>query len=197
MNHIVLDTSPEVLYSDQWFYIVHKEREELSVPGRGPHKQECLMSRAERWIGPVFNVHRLDQPTSGLMILARTAEAQKEMGILFENRLVEKTYKARVKGIVSPIDGIISLPLRADRENRPRQVVDFQKGKPAETLWKVIFVGKDWSELALYPKTGRTHQLRVHLAAMGNPILGDRLYNGETAPDLMGKLCLHAASFEV
>lgn len=194
MNHIVLNSSPEVLYCDQWLYIVHKEREELAVPGRGDDKQECLMSRAAQWLGPVFNVHRLDQPTTGLLILARSVDAQREMSHLFEKRLVEKIYRARVKGKVRPEEGVITLPIRPDRENRPRQVVDTDNGKEAETHWKVICTEQGWTEVELYPRTGRTHQLRVHLASIGHPILGDRLYNEETAPELMGQLCLHAAS---
>jgi tRNA pseudouridine32 synthase/23S rRNA pseudouridine746 synthase len=196
VNHLILESVPEVLYRDQWFYVVSKEREELSVPGRGPEKQDCLLSRAEQWLGPVYAVHRLDQPTSGLVLLARTTEAQKALSCLFEQRLVRKTYRARVRGLVSPSEGIIELPIRSDWERRPLQVVDLENGKEAVTRWKIVNSGENWSELDLFPETGRTHQLRVHLAAFGHPILGDRLYNEKTPSDLMGHLCLHASSLE-
>lgn len=196
MNHKVIDSSPEVLFEDKWLFIVHKEKEELTVPGRGDDKKDCLMSRAALWLGEVYNIHRLDQPTSGLVVLGRNQEAQKEMSRLFERRLIRKIYRARVKGQIEEDEGLINLPLRADRENRPKQIVDTELGKPAQTEWVVIDRQSDWTDLDLYPATGRTHQLRVHLAAIGHPILGDRLYNDDTPADLMDKLCLHAMSLE-
>jgi len=197
VKQIEPDSRPEVLYEDPWFYIVDKVREELTVPGRGPDKQNCLMSRAEKWLGMVYNVHRLDQPTSGLVVLARTPEARREMSRLFEARLVKKVYQARVRGVLDD-EGTIDLPLRSDWDNRPRQMVDVERGKPAVSGWKVQNRGNDWTDLLLYPETGRTHQLRVHLSSIGHPIMGDRLYDDKSDDTLMGELKLHAAalSFE-
>jgi len=194
VKQIEPDSRPEVLYEDRWFYIVNKVREELSVPGRGPEKQNCLMSRAEKWLGPAYNVHRLDQPTSGLVVLARSPEARREMSRLFEARLVKKVYQARVRGVLEDDEGRINLPLRSDWGNRPRQMVDHEQGKPALTCWKIKRRGEDWTDLLLYPETGRTHQLRVHLSSIGHPIMGDRLYDDKTDESLMGELKLHAAS---
>ncbi|MBB6482640.1 RluA family pseudouridine synthase [Spirochaeta isovalerica] len=194
MKQFEPDCAPEVVYEDTWFYIVSKEREELTVPGRGPEKAHCLMSRAAEWLGEVYNIHRLDQPTSGLVILARTPEAQREMSRLFEARKVEKVYIARVRGKIEKDEGIIDLPLRGDRENRPRQIVDPERGKKAITRWRIKKEGERWTELFLYPETGRTHQLRVHLASIGHPIMGDRLYDDETDEMLMGELKLHASA---
>lgn len=183
-----------MLFEDKWFFIVRKEREELTVPGRGPEKQNCLMSRAAQWLGEVYNVHRLDQPTSGLVVIARSAEAQRAMGRIFESRAIEKIYRARVRGNFGEEEGLINLPLRADWENRPRQMVDREMGKKAVTRWKVLFRGAGWTELDLFPETGRTHQLRVHLASIGHPIIGDRLYDEDTGESVMGELMLHAFS---
>lgn len=164
----------------------------LSVPGKGPGASACVASWVrERFAearGPV-TVHRLDMDTSGLLLCALDEAAQRALSGQFERRLVEKRYAAMVHGRVSAEEGIVELPLRMDPANRPVQVVDFVHGKPAATRWRVLAYGVDATRLALTPRTGRTHQLRVHCAQMGHPIFGDVLYGPD---DGAGRLMLHA-----
>jgi tRNA pseudouridine32 synthase/23S rRNA pseudouridine746 synthase len=183
---------PEIVYEDESFIIVNKLAEELTVPGRGPDKQECLMSRISLFYKEVYNVHRLDQPTSGLVLIARTKEMQRQLSILFQKREIEKEYIAIVEGQVSGQEGIIDIPLRGDMNNRPLQIVDFEQGKKAVTRWFVLERPENRTRLLLKPETGRTHQLRVHLQRIGHPIVGDRLYNDKCAEDVYGQLKLHA-----
>jgi tRNA pseudouridine32 synthase/23S rRNA pseudouridine746 synthase len=183
---------PEILYEDSHFIIVHKEAEELTVPGRGADKQNCLMSRTAKYFDKVYNVHRLDQPTSGLVLIALTKEMLSSLSILFLNREVEKEYIAIVDGVIHGEEGLIDYPLRADITNRPVQIVDPLSGKKAVTRWKVLERYENSTRLLLKPETGRTHQLRVHLKAIGFPICGDRLYNENCPDDLLGELKLHA-----
>ncbi|MCP4295324.1 MAG: RluA family pseudouridine synthase [Proteobacteria bacterium] len=186
----------EILYKDEHFIIVNKMAEELTVPGRGADKQECLMSRAARFFGEVFNVHRLDQPTSGLVIIALTKKAQRELSIMFIERKIYKEYIAVVEGIILEDSGIADFPVRGDMDNRPVQIVDYKQGKKAVTVWEVLSRGENSTRVLLKPETGRTHQLRIHLKTMGFPIEGDRLYNDNFPDDLMGELKLHARSLE-
>lgn len=196
MNQNRISTKPEILYEDEYFIIVYKEPEELSVPGRGADKQDCLMSRTGLYYPKVYNVHRLDQPTSGLVIIALTKEMQKQLSLLFLNREIKKQYTALVEGIFTKSSGIIDFPIRGDITNRPVQIVDSVLGKKALTAWEVLEEYENSTRLLLKPETGRTHQLRVHLYAIGHPILGDRLYNDSVSENLMGQLKLHAMSLE-
>ncbi len=196
MNQNKIDSKPEILFEDDFCIIVYKEPEELTVPGRGPDKRECLMSRTAQHCGPVFNIHRLDQPTSGLVLIARTKEMQKQMSRLFQERRVEKEYIAIVEGIMAEGDQLIDLPLRADINNRPMQIVDQELGKRAVTTCEVLTNDRWSTRVLLKPETGRTHQLRVHLSSIGHPIVGDRLYNKNVPEDLMGELKLHAMSLK-
>jgi tRNA pseudouridine32 synthase / 23S rRNA pseudouridine746 synthase len=196
MNQNRISTKPEILYEDEYFIIVQKEPEELTVPGRGPYKADCLMSRTGLFYNEVYNVHRLDQPTSGLLIIALTKEMQKQLSILFLKREIEKEYVALAEGTIKEPSGIIDLPIRGDINNRPMQIVDKDLGKKAITRWEVLENYGDSVRLLLKPETGRTHQLRVHLKAIGHPILGDRLYNDNVPDNLMGKLKLHAMSLK-
>ncbi|MBI9100142.1 MAG: RluA family pseudouridine synthase [Spirochaetaceae bacterium] len=196
MNQSRINTKPEILYEDEYFIIVHKEPEELTVPGRGPDKMNCLMSRTALFYPEVYNIHRLDQPTSGLVVIALSKEMQRSLSILFQDRKIEKEYIALVEGQLSEDSGIIELPLRADIDNRPVQVVDREQGKKAITRWSVVEKLDSCTRVLLKPETGRTHQLRVHQKAMGHPILGDRLYNDKVPDDLMGELKLHAMSLK-
>lgn len=166
----------------------------LSVPGKGPEKADCVAARiAARFpaaTGPLI-VHRLDMETSGLMVLALTAEAQRDLSGQFERRVVEKAYVALL-GDGPPIadQGEIDLPLRLDVERRPLQIVDHERGRPALTRWRVLAHEVDRVRVRFEPVTGRTHQLRVHAAAgLRRPIIGDGLYGGEPASRLM----LHAS----
>jgi len=196
LNQNRINSKPEILYEDNYFIIVNKESEELTVPGRGPEKADCLMSRTALYYSSVYNVHRLDQPTSGLVIIALTKEMQTQLSRLFINREIEKKYVALVDGVMGESCGTIELPIRGDITNRPVQIVDMELGKKAVTRWEILNQSENTCRLLLTPETGRTHQLRVHLKAIGHPIIGDRLYNDSVPEGLMGELKLHAMSLK-
>lgn len=139
-------------------------------------------------------VHRLDQPTSGLLLFARHAAAQRRLSALFEQRLVRKTYRAVLWGELQQAEGLIDLPLAADWPNRPRQQVDPEHGRPSQTHWWREDVREGRSRVRLQPLTGRAHQLRVHCLALGHPIVGDAIYDpARPAP----RLLLHACQLEL
>lgn len=176
---------------DEHLLVVDKPAGLLSVPGRAPENRDCLVSRLQSAYPDALTVHRLDQVTSGLVVFARGAAMQRALSMLFERREVEKRYEALVEGVVEADAGEIDLPLICDWPNRPRQKVDFDIGKPSLTRWRVL--ARDArtarTRLALEPLTGRTHQLRVHLASIGHPIVGDAFYGASPA----ARVCLHAA----
>jgi tRNA pseudouridine32 synthase/23S rRNA pseudouridine746 synthase len=183
-----------LVYVDRTLIVVDKPPRCLSVPGRGPEKQDCLIARVRDEFPDALIVHRLDYDTSGLIVLARGKKMHRALSILFQERRVEKRYIAIVEGRPSEDEGEIALPLIVDWPNRPLHKVDFAYGKPALTRYRVI--GHDdarhASLVALTPETGRTHQLRVHMQALGHPILGDPLYaQGETQAKA-DRLLLHA-----
>lgn len=169
----------------------------LSVPGRGPEKADCLMTRAEALIGSVFAVHRLDMETSGLIVAARTRQAVARLNAAFSERRAHKTYEALVWGEVAGDSGEIDLPLIADWPNRPRQKVCPVEGKPSRTSWRVLARMAGCTRLRLHPITGRSHQLRVHLEALGHPILGDALYGAAASRGAAPRLCLHACALDL
>lgn len=175
-------------HADTHVLVVDKPADLLSVPGKAPEHRDCLETRLIAAHADARLVHRLDMATSGLIVFARTPNAQKSLGRQFEKRLVEKRYVAVVAGHLKAEEGEVDLPLNSDWPNRPRQKVDHDAGRPAQTAWKVIARGPETTRVALMPRTGRTHQLRVHMAALGHPILGDTFYDGPEAPRLM----LHA-----
>ena len=161
----------------------------LSVPGRGADRLDCLKSRLEAMHGTLQIVHRLDMDTSGLMVFARTKEAASALSSAFENRRVHKRYSALVEGVPDSRSGEIALPIGRDWEARPRRKIDMADGRPALTRWRLAGQTGSGALMDLEPVTGRTHQLRLHLSAIGHPVLGDRLYGrAETA----SRLCLHA-----
>jgi tRNA pseudouridine32 synthase/23S rRNA pseudouridine746 synthase len=164
------------------------------VPGRGPERADCLSARVQALVADALVVHRLDMATSGLVVFGRGAAMQRALSIAFAERLVHKTYEAVVDGLLADDAGEIDLPLMADWPNRPRQKVDADAGKPSLTRWQVI--ARDTrcqtTRLALTPVTGRSHQLRVHLAAVGHAILGDELYAPPAAAAAAPRLLLHA-----
>ncbi|MDQ2095856.1 pseudouridine synthase [Rhodalgimonas zhirmunskyi] len=181
----------EILHEDHEVIVAVKPEGLLSVPGKGEHLADCLLARVQVAFPQALLVHRLDRDTSGIMIFAATPYAQRHLGLQFEKRQVKKTYIARVAGEVAEPEGTIDLPLIVDWPNRPLQKVCHETGKPAVTDWKRLKVGDGESRMQLSPLTGRSHQLRVHMLALGHPILGDPLY----APDTAGqypRMMLHA-----
>ena len=182
-----------VLHVDDACIVVEKPSGLLSVPGRGEHLQDCLATRVRAMFADALVVHRLDMATSGLMLFARGVAAQRALSRAFERREVHKRYVAVVHGRVEPEQGEIDLPLLADWPNRPLQKVDHAHGKPSLTRWRVIDAAADRTRLELEPITGRAHQLRVHLRAIGHPILGDALYAPPEVLASADRLLLHAA----
>ena len=178
------------IYNDDDIIIVEKPSGLLSVPGKT--EPDCLEARIRKDYPESLTVHRLDMATSGLMVFARNANAQRHIGLQFEKRLTEKTYVARVWGCMEQDTGTIDLPLITDWPNRPRQMVCHERGKSSLTVWQVLGRKKNITRVELYPKTGRSHQLRVHMLAIGHVILGDRLYADEEAYLAAPRLQLHA-----
>jgi tRNA pseudouridine32 synthase/23S rRNA pseudouridine746 synthase len=170
------DTPLDVLHEDHEIVIVNKPAGLLSVPGKGAHLADCLIARVQEVFPMALLVHRLDRDTSGVMIFALTPHAQRHLGLQFEKRQVKKIYAARVEGRLESKTGTVDLPLIVDWPNRPLQKVCHETGKPAQTDWRVQRYGEGETRVRLFPKTGRSHQLRVHMLALGHVILGDPLY---------------------
>lgn len=185
-----------VLYVDEHLLVVNKPTHLLCVPGRGPDKQDCVLSRLLPDYPDARVVHRLDMDTSGVMLFARTPEAQRELSRQFEARETGKQYVALVSGALPDAEGLVDAPMRKDMEQRlpPRHIIDWEQGKSARTRWQVLEAGNEWSRVRLFPETGRSHQLRVHMNYLGCPIVGDPIYGGgrQQAPRLM----LHAEQLE-
>lgn len=180
-----------ILHEDAEVLLVDKPAGLLSVPGKGEHLADCLIARVQAVFPDALLVHRLDRDTSGVMIFAMTAHAQRHLGLQFEKRMTRKAYVARVWGVPEEKSGSIDLPLIVDWPNRPLQMVCHETGKPAQTDWKVIKTDGETSRVRLFPKTGRSHQLRVHMLALGHPILGDPFYATGAARDYP-RLMLHS-----
>jgi tRNA pseudouridine32 synthase/23S rRNA pseudouridine746 synthase len=182
------------VHVDDHLIVIDKPSGLLSVPGRGPEKADCAVSRVNAEYPGALTVHRLDMGTSGLLLLAQSKEMQVALSGLFERGGVEKEYIANVWGAPDPAQGEIDLPLITDWPNRPRQKVDHEIGKPSRTLYATIETGTNHSRVRLTPLTGRSHQLRVHLAEIGHPILGDELYAHAAALAAAPRLYLHASA---
>lgn len=181
-----------VLYADPVLLVVEKPAGLLSVPGRGEDKQDCLMARLLHDYPDARIVHRLDQDTSGLLVIARDADTHRELSRQFHDREVEKIYIALALGHPAENSGKVDLPLRYDPPTKPRHVVDLAEGQHALTLWTVLSRHSGYTRLSLTPHTGRTHQLRVHMQALGHPLLGDTLYAPAESCSSGNRLCLHA-----
>lgn len=188
--------APEIIHADHEILVVNKPSGLLSVPGRGPDKADCLIERLRGAFPTILLVHRLDQDTSGVIIFGLTPHAQRNLSRQFEERRTKKAYVARVAGLLQPKTGRVDLPLIVDWPNRPRQKVDHDTGKPAVTDWRVMKAGDQETRVRLSPVTGRSHQLRVHMAETGHPILGDPLYATGWAAD-HPRLMLHAESLRI
>ncbi len=190
------DTPLEIIHQDHELLLVNKPSGLLSVPGKGEHLADCLLSRIQAAFPEALLVHRLDRDTSGIMVFALTPHAQRHLGLQFEKRQVKKVYVARVYGVVDGDEGTVDLPLIVDWPNRPRQHVDHENGKPAVTDWKVVKRGAAETRMRLFPQTGRSHQLRVHMKELGHPILGDPFYATGPAREAP-RLMLHAESLRL
>jgi len=190
------DVPLEVIHEDHAILLVNKPAGLLSVPGKGAHLADCLMARVQAVFPQALLVHRLDMDTSGVMVFALTPAAQRHLGLQFEKRQTRKAYVARVWGEMPEKEGHIDLPLIVDWPNRPRQHVNFETGKPAQTDWRRIRIEAGTTRVRLFPKTGRSHQLRVHMKEIGHPILGDPFYAEGPARDFP-RLMLHSESLKL
>jgi tRNA pseudouridine32 synthase/23S rRNA pseudouridine746 synthase len=189
----------ELLHHDDALLVLNKPSGLLSVPGRGEDKQDCLSARVQAEFSDALVVHRLDMATSGLLLMARGLSAQKKLNAAFENRQIQKRYVACVAGHLpmDPYWQTIDLPILVDWPNRPLRTIHPQ-GQASVTRWRCIANAipalKGTSRLELEPLTGRSHQLRVHLQALGHPIAGDRLYAPTDVQALAPRLLLHACA---
>lgn len=196
MSYAPPDTPLAILHADHEIIVVDKPTGLLSVPGRGPELADCLLARLQAVYPEVLLVHRLDRDTSGVMVFALTPHAQRHLGLQFERRHVRKHYIARVWGEMAEKSGEVDLPLIVDWPNRPKQHVNYETGKPAQTEWKALKRGDGETRVRLMPKTGRSHQLRVHMLEIGHPILGDPFYAEGPARDYP-RLMLHSESLRL
>ena len=186
-----------ILFESEDFLVISKTSGLLSVPGRLAEHSDSLEGRIQELYPQARIVHRLDMDTSGVMVMALNADIHRNLGLQFERRKVQKVYVARVWGHMEGKQGEINLPLICDWPNRPKQMVNYELGKAALTYWKVISrektdSGEAVTRVHLYPYTGRSHQLRVHMLSIGHPILGDNLYAHEKALKASVRLQLHA-----
>ena len=193
-----------LVHADDHLLVLDKPAGLLAVPGRGDDKQDCLSARMQALWPDALVVHRLDMATSGLLLMARGAQAQRQLGMAFAARLVHKRYEAVVHGLLAPPESPdgwseIALPLILDWPNRPRSIVDSARGKPSLTRWRVLAQDRagGTTRVALEPVTGRSHQLRVHLQALGHPILGDALYAPPEVQARADRLLLHACALRL
>lgn len=187
----------DIIYQDDDIVVVNKASGLLSVPGRLPEHQDCLQHRVQRVLPSATIVHRLDMATSGIILLALNKKAHVAISQQFEKRKTSKRYIARVYGKLKESQGSVDLPLICDWPNRPKQKVDFDSGKPSLTHYQVLSEEPETTLVELTPVTGRSHQLRVHMLALGHPILGDRLYAHEEALKASNRLQLHAQKLTI
>ena len=181
-----------VLHADDRLVVFDKPSGLLTVPGKDPALADCLEARArEKWPTATL-VHRLDKDTSGIVLMALDKKALGILGQQFEKRRTKKRYIARVWGLMAEDTGLVDMPLATDWENKPRQRVDWENGRASQTEWTVLEREEQATRVALNPLTGRTHQLRVHMLAIGHPILGDQFYATGEALAAANRLQLHA-----
>lgn len=198
-------TDIALVFADESLLVLDKPAGLLSVPGRGEDKQDCLSRRAQQRYPDALVVHRLDMSTSGLLVMARGVAAQRHLNDAFAERRIHKRYEAVVDGVIEATQAtngawqLIDLPISLDWPNRPKRIIDAQLGKPSSTRWQLLATDptQNTSRLALEPITGRSHQLRVHLQAIGHAILGDMLYAPPHAAAQSGRLLLHACLLEL
>jgi len=194
-----MPSSIAILYQDDDLLILNKPAGLLTVPGKGPEKQDCLINRAIKYNPNARVVHRLDQGTSGIVMIPLNYQSLRIMTKQFESRDIHKRYVAEVAGLIESDTGEVDLPLICDWPNRPLQKVCFESGKPALTRYRVLErnIEKNTTRVELEPVSGRTHQLRVHMLSIGHPILGDQLYAPEDVLAMAPRLLLHARRIEL
>lgn len=187
------DTPLDIVHVDEEILVLDKPSGLLTVAGKTEDLSDCLESRADAAFPGARPVHRLDKDTSGLIVFARTPEALAHIGLQFEKRQTNKTYQALIWGQPSENSGLVDQPLRSDWANRPKQRICAESGRPAQTAWHIMD-RSDPARVLLRPVTGRTHQLRIHMAFLSHPILGDNLYAHGAALNASARLCLHACT---
>lgn len=181
-----------LLHVDADCVVLNKPAGLHAVPGLGADKADSVLTRLQAQDPHIFAVHRLDRDTSGVMVYGRHSAARRALGLQFQERRIHKRYVALVAGLVRDERGTMDWPMRYDPDNKPRQVVDYVDGKSATTHWHCLQRRTDTSLIALEPITGRTHQLRLHLATLGHAIVGDQLYASTGWQSRSSRLCLHA-----
>lgn len=181
-----------IVYQDKQLVVLDKPSGLLAVPGRGADLRDCLSARVQALLPGALVVHRLDRDTSGLIVMALDPDTQRTLSRQFAERTVEKIYTAVVSGCLGDDAGLVDLPMRKDFDRPPRHMIDPARGRPARTAWGVIERHADRTRLEVRPETGRSHQIRVHLATLGHPILGDSLYAHPEALARSPRLLLHA-----
>ena len=188
----------DLVYRDDYIAVVNKPSGLLSVPGNQPQYYDSAMSRVKEKYGFCEPAHRLDMATSGILLFALSKAADRELKRQFREREPKKYYQALVWGHVEQDHGVVELPLICDWENRPRQKICFERGKRAVTFYDVLQrYPNNTTRVKLTPITGRSHQLRLHMLALGHPILGDKFYSHPQAKALSPRLCLHAESLQI
>lgn len=187
----------EILFQDDHLLVLDKPSGLLSVPGRGPELQDCLSARVQVEFPQALLVHRLDRDTSGIIVMALDPVTQRSLNRQFAERTVEKCYVAVVLGSPTASEGLIDLPMRKDFDQPPCHKIDLVAGRPARTRWRLIERHGDRSRLEVRPLTGRSHQIRLHLATIGHPILGDPLYSSAEARAMSDRLLLHATELSL
>ena len=181
-----------IIHRDTDILVLDKPSGLLSVPGRHPALSDSLATRVQKQFPNALMINRLDKDTSGLVLMSLNRKAHAAIAAQFEARTIQKSYVAEVWGRVENDEGMIDLPLAIDQDNKPRHRVDRENGKPAQTHWTVLERGENTTRLRLFPITGRTHQLRVHMKAIGHVILGDEFYAEGVALSAADRLLLHA-----
>jgi tRNA pseudouridine32 synthase/23S rRNA pseudouridine746 synthase len=181
-----------IIHRDDRLLVLEKPSGLLAVPGRGPDLQDCLAARVQRVMPTALVVHRLDRDTSGLMLMALDADAQRELSRQFEARTVRKAYQCVVRGGPAADEGLVDRPIARDPLRPPRYRIDAAAGRPSQTRWRVLDRLGDRTRLEVEPITGRSHQIRLHLATLGHPILGDPLYADDESLASAPRLLLHA-----
>jgi tRNA pseudouridine32 synthase/23S rRNA pseudouridine746 synthase len=183
-----------ILYEDDDLLLVRKPDLLLSIPGRHPLNKDCLVTRLQRTYPSASIVHRLDLDTSGIMVIPLNKPTHAHISRQFQQRLVEKSYHAVVYGLLREDRGEIDLPIACDWENRPRQIICHERGRPALTRFEVLERHTDRTRVLLQPVTGRSHQLRIHMRELGHPILGCDMYAHPQALAMAPRLMLHATT---